>query len=309
MSSKKTILVLGDVMLDQWIYTDFQKISQETHVAINKVTKNFSEIGGAGNAARVTKFLTGDQILLMGVVGSDSNGELLKTFLSQEGIEGTLFVDHQRQTTSKVRIYSGDDPIVRIDDESTQEISNEIELKVLTEIRGLSPKLDGILLSDYGKGFLTNSLIREILRIARESKIPVVADPARNRVIEFRGCDVIKPNNFEWLSFIGNNSSSEQNWNAILDCQLIVVTKSEEGMEYYENGRISTVPGINVSALDITGAGDSAAAVLISGLLRGKDARKLTTAANQIAALFVTFNRTDFPEHIAQEFYSKLILE
>lgn len=309
MSNRKTILVLGDVMLDQWVYTDFQKVSQETKVAINKVTKIYSEIGGAGNAARVTKYITGDEIILMGVIGKDSNGDLLNSFLKNEGIEGTLFVDSGRQTTSKIRIYSGADPIVRIDDESSLEVGKEIEVNVLAEIRNLIPKLDGILFSDYGKGFLTRNLIREVLAISKEFNIPVVADPAKNRVMEFRGCDIIKPNNFEWLSYVSENSPDRENWNSILACPLVVVTKSEYGMDYYENGILNSIPGVSVKASDITGAGDSAAAVLISGLLREMDSRKLISAANEIASIFVTFERTEFPEDIAQEFFNRTIFE
>lgn len=309
MTNRKTILVLGDVMLDQWIHTDFQKISQETKVPINKVTNTYSEIGGAGNAARVIRYLTGDQIILMGVVGSDSNGELLNIFLENDKLEGTLFIDPLRQTTSKIRIYSGVEPIVRIDDESGQEINNELATRVVNEIQRIATQLDGILLSDYGKGFLTRRIIQEVLAIGKKFKIPVVADPARNRVLEFRGCDIIKPNKFEWLSFTEGAGSDQKNWNSILDCPLIVVTKSEQGMDYYEDGILRTIPGINVTEVDITGAGDSAAAVLISGILREKDSGRLIAAANEVAARFVTINRTEFPNELAQEFFHRSLFD
>lgn len=307
MLSDKTILVLGDVMLDQWIHTKFQGISQETHVSINKVVSNYFELGGAGNAARICKYLTGARIILVGAVGDDSNGETLKGFLESEGIEDILFIDSERQTTSKTRIYIDTKPLVRVDDETDKEISEDLEREIIKKVMDLSSQLDGILLSDYGKGFLTRRLIEEIVKIGKENKIPIVADPAKNRVYDFKGCDIIKPNQFEWRTFIESVDQSQQDWNSVLDCALIVVTKSEQGMDYYENGVINSLPGIKVAEVDITGAGDSAAAVLISGFLSEKSTEKLINLTNEIASKFVALDRTEFPSSNVQADFQRAL--
>jgi len=307
MLSDKTILVLGDVMLDQWVHTKFQGISQETDVSINKVVTSYFELGGAGNAARICKYLTGARILLIGVVGNDPNGGTLNGFLETEGLEGIFFIDSKRQTTSKTRIYIDTKPLVRVDDETDKEISEDLEKEIIRKVKDLSSQLDGILLSDYGKGFLTKRLINEIVKIGKEKKIPIVADPAKNRVYDFKGCDIIKPNQFEWHTFIESAGQSQQDWNSVLDCPLIVVTKSEQGMDYYENGVLKSLPGIKVAKVDITGAGDSAAAVLISGFLSGKSTEKLINLTNKIASKFVTLDRTEFPSSIVQAAFQQAL--
>lgn len=294
--SKDSILVIGDLMLDEWVETSFRKISLETHVPINSMMIKKIELGGAANAARVCKFISNTKVIVMGVVGDDEAGKSIKELLQRENLEDALFVDLKRQTTSKSRISTEGVPLIRIDDECCDDIDFELVTDILHKVRKLSSKISGILLSDYGKGFLTDILIREVLAIARELDIPVVADPALNRVGKFKGCNVIKPNSFEWVSFLDNRETEDLNWNEILKSPLVVITKSENGIDYYENGMLKTVPGVNVVAKDITGAGDAVAAVLVWGTVRGEKSTDLVRFANEVAAEFVKLERTELPQ-------------
>jgi len=298
MSERKTILVLGDVMLDTWITTEFQKISRETSVQINQILNTLHSPGGAGNAARICKFLMNSPVILVGVVGTDSSANILKELLEKEGIAAHLIVDPSRTNTSKVRVYQNDESLIRLDHEKLDEISLSIEDEILEDIESNLSNIGAILLSDYGKGFFTDSLVKRILEIAKEAKIPTVADPAQNHVLKFRGCDIIKPNQFEWNSFLDEVSYETEKAIIELNCPFLVITRSNKGIEYYLKGNRSFSEAIQVEPRDITGAGDTVAAVLTCGTALGIEENSLIEIANRVAAEFVSLERTVLPKDI-----------
>jgi D-beta-D-heptose 7-phosphate kinase/D-beta-D-heptose 1-phosphate adenosyltransferase len=308
MPNKKTVMVIGDVMLDTWIATEFQKISRETGVPINRVLEKFHAPGGAANAARVCKFLSMERVIAVGVIGSDSNGSILEELLLRDNIETKFFVDNSRPTTTKIRIDQGANSLIRLDDERIEPIDNQIAERASEYFSKNVPSLDAIMMSDYNKGFLTDDLIAKILTIAKENGVPVIADPAQGRVSKFRGCDIIKPNQFEWNTFVEENSCSYEELVRDLYCPFLVITKSDKGIEYCLEGKWKLAPGVKVLSQDITGAGDAVAAVLTCGTALGMEPELLIGLANSIASEFVMKERTQLPDdinHLLENFQRK----
>jgi D-beta-D-heptose 7-phosphate kinase/D-beta-D-heptose 1-phosphate adenosyltransferase len=255
-------------------------------------------IGGAGNVARGIAAL-GATSIFVGVMGEDEAGRLVaRAFLDDcPGVETHLMVDPSRPTTRKVRFVSEQHSthLLRADWELARPVSAEIERSIINACTGLIPRADAVILSDYAKGVLSPSVIRAVIDAARAHRKPVIVDPKGTDFSVYRGTTLITPNRKELAEATRRPVTSEaeivaaaEELAAIVDCEAVLVTRSEVGMTLFAKDASSLhVPAYAVKVRDVSGAGDTVAAVLAVMLATQADFEAAVRAANAAAAVVV----------------------
>jgi len=191
---RQRVLVLGDIMLDHYIWGKVERISAEAPVPVLEAQKEEFRLGGAANAALNVKSLGGDAILL-GVTGRDSAAQDLKQIMERKGLATDgLIADPDRKTTLKTRIVATNQQIVRIDRETQIDLGNEARTALLDSLRRLLPGCQALIIEDYNKGVLTREVISGALELAKSLGIPVAVDPKHRNFRQYRGVDIFKPN-------------------------------------------------------------------------------------------------------------------
>ncbi|MEA1927641.1 MAG: PfkB family carbohydrate kinase, partial [Candidatus Auribacterota bacterium] len=190
----KTILVVGDVMLDEYIWGEVERISPEAPVPVVRVKKETWVPGGAANVAHNIRSLSGVPVIA-GVIGADIPGEKLTDLLEQNGIDtGGLVIDRSRPTVTKSRILAGHQQVVRIDREETGELGSALRAEILRSINLMGDKIAAIILEDYAKGVISQELIRELIELARRRDIFIVIDPNSYSRFSYHGASLVTPN-------------------------------------------------------------------------------------------------------------------
>ena len=294
--ASQTVLCVGDLMLDEFIYGEVSRISPEAPAPVIAVQRSETNIGGAGNVARNIASI-GARCIFVGLIGEDEAGAKLKASLAQEsGIESVLVCDPARPTTRKVRFVSEhfSTHMLRADWELASPASAAIEQKLIDAILPLLPRADIVLLSDYAKGVLTARVIRNVIDTARKLGKRVIVDPKSANFAIYRGATLLTPNAREFAEATRSRSDSEadvasaaQDAMLLADCEAILVTQSERGMTLLpRNGDAIHVPAHTVRVRDVSGAGDTVVAVLAATLAAGADwetALRMATAAAAVA--------------------------
>jgi D-beta-D-heptose 7-phosphate kinase/D-beta-D-heptose 1-phosphate adenosyltransferase len=291
----RTVLCIGDLMLDDFVYGEVSRVSPEAPVPVIAVRREEKVIGGAGNVARNLAGL-GARCLFVGVVGADEAAELVtKTLAGFDLIEPHLIVDASRPTSRKVRFVSEhySSHLLRADWELAKPVSRDIEQRLMEKVAALIPRADAIVLSDYAKGVLAPRLIRMVIDAA--APLPVVVDPKGTDFSIYRGATVITPNRKELAESTRMPVGSEPEIKAAAaairataGAQAVLVTLSEEGMLLESAGAEPVhVPAYPVRVRDVSGAGDTVAAVLAALLAAGADFESATRAANAAASVVV----------------------
>jgi len=284
------IAVIGDIMLDKYIFGHVSRISPEYPVPVVDVTHEDNRLGGAANVARNTLSL-GAETFLIGVTGDDAGREVLVDLFRSHGLRADYLVtDASRPTTCKTRILSQNHNITRVDFESRSPVREPIEKSIAGKLRDLAGSIDAVILEDYNKGVLTTSLIAEIIGIAQSHDIPVLVDPKLQGFFDYRNCTVFKPNLSELASSLGtvvHNENREVEEACLklqekLEAENIVVTRSEKGMTIY-NGSFTHIPAASLEVADVSGAGDTVIGVLALGAAAGLDIVSSATIANLAA--------------------------
>ena len=292
---KVKILVVGDIMMDRFIWGKVSRISPEAPVPVVAVEKETFLLGGAANVVNNIHSL-GGKVSLCGVVGDDEMGEKIIKELAEMGIGmHGIFVEQGRQTTTKTRIIAHQQQVVRIDREATD------HLKVPT-FRNLSEFLkknmegfNGVILSDYGKGLLTKELIRATIRRAREMKKFIMVDPKLKNFSHYKGATVITPNAAEASAASGiliNDLSSLKRAGSMLlkklGCDVLVITRGEEGIAIFEpHQEPFFVPTGAKEVYDVTGAGDTVIGTMALALGAGARVIEAAKLANYAAGIVV----------------------
>src|ERR1700719_3458978 len=270
---RQTVLCVGDLMLDEFVYGEVSRISPEAPAPVIAVQRSETNIGGAGNVARNIASL-GARCIFVGMIGEDEAGTKLKAQLAQESrIESVLVCDSARPTTRKVRFVSEhfSTHMLRADWELAQPASAEIEQKLIDAILPCLPRADIVLLSDYAKGVLTARVIRNIIDAARKLGKRVIVDPKSRAETE------------------KNIADAAQDVMQLADCEAVLVTQSEHGMTLVpRQGDAIHVPAHPVRVRDVSGAGDTVAAVLAVTLAAGGDWETALRMANAAAAVAVS---------------------
>src|ERR1700729_795405 len=273
--TRQTVLCVGDLMLDEFVYGEVSRISPEAPAPVIAVQRSETDIGGAGNVARNIVSL-GARCIFVGLVGEDEAGANLKAQLSRDSlIESVLVCDPTRPTTRKVRFVSEhfSTHMLRADWESVAPASAAIEQKLIDAILPLLPRADIVLLSDYAKGVLTARVIRNVIDAARKLGKRVIVDPKSANLAIYRGATLLKPNRKEFAEATRSRVDSADIEEAardamtLADCEAILVTQGEHGMTLAQRGGEAIhVPAHAVKVRDGSGAGDTVAAALAVAL-------------------------------------------
>src|SRR5438445_559710 len=293
---RQTVLCVGDLMLDEFVYGEVSRVSPEAPAPVIAVQRSETNIGGAGNVARNIAAL-GARCIFAGLVGEDEAGAKLKADLARENlIEAVLVSDSARPTTRKVRFVSEhfSTHMLRADWEQAQPASGDVEQQLIDAILPLLPRADIVLLSDYAKGVLTARVIRNVIDAAKKLGKRVIVDPKSANFATYRGATLLTPNRKEFSEATRSRADSDQSIAdaaqdamQIADCQAMLVTQSEHGMTLVaRNGEAIHVPALPVKVRDVSGAGDTVAAALALSLAAGADwetALRMATAAAAVA--------------------------
>jgi D-beta-D-heptose 7-phosphate kinase/D-beta-D-heptose 1-phosphate adenosyltransferase len=292
---KKTgILVIGDLMVDQYIWGKVRRISPEAPVPVVEVTDDNLLLGGAANVAYNILSLGGN-VFLCGTVGSDDMGKVLLNKLAEIGINSEgIFIDDDRPTTVKTRVIAHNQQVVRFDRETKSDIDASTQSLILDYVRSLMPDLSGIIISDYCKGLVTKKLVKKIVEIAG-SRVFITADPKIGHFDYYKGVHLITPNLGE-ASF-GSGIEIRDDKTLLnagrsllrkLGSRAIVITRGDAGMSLFEkNGKVFHIPTCAQEVYDVSGAGDTVIAALTLCHSSGASLRDSAVIANHAAGVVV----------------------
>ena len=293
--SKVNILVVGDIMMDRFIWGKVSRISPEAPVPVVAVEKETFLLGGAANVVNNIHALGGN-VTLCGVVGDDEMGEKIIKKLTETkiGLQG-IFVEQGRQTSTKTRIIAHHQQLVRIDRETTDHPRASTSRNLTEFLKKNIEGFDGIILSDYGKGLLTKELIRTTIRKARETKKLIMVDPKLKNFFYYKGATVVTPNAAEASaasSILINDLSSLKSAGRMLlkklGCDVLVITRGEEGMAIFEPRQGPfLVPTVAKEVYDVTGAGDTVIGTMVLALGAGARVTEAAKLANYAAGIAV----------------------
>ena len=295
---EQTVLCVGDVMLDEFVYGDVTRISPEAPTPVLAVQRSVIQIGGAGNVARNIAAL-GAQCILVSLIGNDDAGLTLTDALGKfDGlIVPDLVIDKARQTTRKVRFVSEHHSahLMRADWETTAPTSAQSEGAIIAYAETAMPQAGAVMLSDYAKGTLTPRVIRAIIDAARRYGKPVVVDPKGHDYSVYRGATLITPNRQELGAAVHRPVTTEAEiakaaaeLARLVESEAVLVTRSEEGMTLHIEGHAPIhIPAYPVKIRDVSGAGDTVAAVMAVLLAMQAPFESAMRAANAAAAVVV----------------------
>ena len=287
--------VLGDLMLDTYFFGQVDRISPEAPVPVVAQHHQEERIGGAGNVALNLRSLGAD-VQLIALIGADEPGQILRGLLNQQGV-GTdlLWEDADRPTTRKTRVLDRNKQLLRLDQESIEELASEKEQALFQRIehylRTERPHL--LVLEDYNKGLLSASLIEQVIRTCRTLGIITAVDPKRKNFFAYRGVDLFKPNwrevtdalQFSGAPTLERLRSAHQQLHDQLQQTVSLITLSERGVFFQQADQAEWLPGFTRSVVDVSGAGDTVIAVAASAYALTRDAFSMANLANLAGGL------------------------
>lgn len=287
------VLVIGDVMLDEYLKGDVSRISPEAPVPVLEVRSHEYRLGGAANAAANIQVL-GGAVTLVGVIGHDDTAGVLGERLAQLGIGNALVADPDRPTSKKTRLVAQQQQIVRIDHEMRHAVADDTERALKVAIDAGIRDAQAVVLSDYAKGVVTHEIAQHAIRAARAAGVPVVVDPKQRTFAPYAGATVITPNLHELEAAAPRHATFDVERAAtsllpMLDGSAILVTRSADGMTLFR----STHPPFHVPAMahevfDVTGAGDTVVATLALALAAGVPMEAAIELASVAAGISVS---------------------
>jgi rfaE bifunctional protein kinase chain/domain len=295
-SKNKRIAVIGDVMLDKYVYGEVSRISPEAPVQIVDIRSTEYKLGGAANVANNLKTLEVEPILI-GIIGDDLDGDIfLETMKKQNLKTPGILKDSERPTTSKTRIIAQSQHILRIDSEVKQNIIGKIAENLVRFFKDNLESFDSIILQDYNKGILTKEVINKIVSLCRNSKKKVYVDPKFDNFFEYKHVTVFKPNRKEIQDALGvridGYESAMDIGKKLIDiikCEWLVLTRGENGMMLFDKEKDKTVihniPTKAIKVADVSGAGDTVVSALAVAIAGGANIKEAVVIANHAAGL------------------------
>ncbi|MBN2467933.1 MAG: bifunctional hydroxymethylpyrimidine kinase/phosphomethylpyrimidine kinase, partial [Deltaproteobacteria bacterium] len=271
------IMVVGDVMIDHFIWGTVNRISPEAPVPVVAVTKESLRLGGAANVIQNIWSL-GGTVYSSGIIGNDEMGrEIVHKFRSLNiSTEGIVVAD-ERPTTVKTRIIGHNQQVVRFDREVASPVNADSSERIIAHLKKGLPRVNVIIISDYGKGVVTTALVEEILALSSKENKPVLVDPKVENIRHYKGVTIITPNQHEageatGIKIISNDDARKAA--ALLQekigCASVLITRGEHGMTLLDNnGRCTHIPTLATEVYDVTGAGDTVISVFALALSIG----------------------------------------
>ena len=293
--SRSRILVIGDIILDEFIWGDVARISPEAPVPVVDVIQETRNLGGATNVLNNINSL-GGKALICGVVGDDAYGSYLTEKIEELGISTKgIIVDSTRPTSIKTRVIARSQQVVRFDRETKTSIDPSVMRKLLEVIENNLDKVDAIIISDYGKGVVSLHLIKAVEKLVSGSKIIIAVDPKIENFRYYKGVDIITPNHHEAGSFCGfaviDEDSLIRAGEYILDklkCKSVLITQGKDGMTLFEAGMAPChIPTVARKVFDVSGAGDTVISTLSLGLAAGMNRASAALVSNFASGIVV----------------------
>jgi len=288
------LLVVGDIMLDQFVWGEVSRISPEAPVPVVEVRKETMLLGGAANVANNLRAL-GSPVILGGVVGKDVMGETFKELARSRGIDTAVVVDGIRPTTIKTRIIARGQQVVRVDRENNNSL-NDPSMKAMAEaFERLTTGIDGIIVSDYAKGVVTARFMDKLRKISSERGIPFLVDPKPANSHFYHGVTLVTPNRQEAEAMAGLEikdteglSQAAQQIQGRLGTEAVLITQGSQGMALWQKkDGLFTVPTMAREVFDVTGAGDTVVAAMALGIVNGLSFSEAAYLANIAAGIVV----------------------
>lgn len=342
---KLHIVVFGDVILDAYHRGEVKRVSPEAPVPILlRTEKDDYRLGGGGNVAyNLVKM--GVKVTLSSVIGKDKNGRIVLDHLKKDKISAVgVLVTSKRKTSVKTRIIAQSQQIVRIDEEDTNEIQDSINKNIIDRIKKIPQPINGIIISDYGKGVVNHRSFKWLLEFARTQNIFLALDPKQNNFSFYKDVDVMTPNHFEAAEDIGRRCETLNEVKSVglemtnkYSLRHLLITRGEKGMTLFDNSsfslkslvheiktkrkiqskkpRIYNLPTFNRSLFDVSGAGDTVIALYTASYLVSRDAYLSALIANISAGIVVSYFGTspvtlkDFLMEIDNKLLMKKVLQ
>lgn len=297
---KCRVLVVGDLMLDEYRRGHVERISPEAPVPILSVVARDATLGGAGNVVKNLRSLNVG-VAVVGILGEDRTGEQIVKGLAALGVSGNGVVkDARRVSTRKVRFVSMEhgQQVFRADEETAEDVSEEAEEKIIRQVREKSASAQVILCSDYLKGVLTENVLKAVFKTGRERNVPVIVAPKDREAKKYYGANILVPNLRELSRLVGTPTdgdawliNSARDLASILGLDALLVTRGSEGMTLFETGdstlRRMDIPTVARKIYDVTGAGDTALAAFAAGIAAGASREAAAHLANIAAGVVV----------------------
>ena len=286
--SQQSILVIGDVMLDKFMWGNASRISPEAPVPIISVNKISHSPGGAANVAlNLSKLSANVQIL--GIVGDDNEGTILQDTLLRNGVKTRFITDAKISTTTKTRIIAHGQQVVRTDYEDIRDVNSD-QIKIIKDILDkIISEIDAIIIQDYNKGLLVKDSIKTILDISSERNIPVYVDPKKDNFFAYNKIRLFKPNLFEFESAI-NFKEQDKSFEDLgkdlrkkINAEILMVTRSEEGVTLFTDKNVQTISTKARKVHDVSGAGDTAISAFVLADLCGANIEESAMISNYAA--------------------------
>ena len=288
------ILVVGDVMLDKYYFGEVTRISPEAPVPVARVTDVRETLGGAANVAHNLALL-GCRTSIIGQVGRDNHGEIFLSKLDALGVDFSGVIETSKPTTTKIRVISGHQQMIRLDFEDATELEVSATDELLTKFSAQLPNVDAVIVSDYGKGVCTKKVCREVIGACRAAKKFVVVDPKGDNWQKYFDASFITPNLKEFNAVLPTkipnvDAKIEESAHKVIDefnLRGLVVTRSAEGLTLVDGEKISHVKARAQEVFDVSGAGDTVIAVFALALAGGLDSSAAAYLANVAAGVVV----------------------
>ena len=289
------VLILGDIMLDEYMYGSVDRISPEAPVPVVNISSSKILLGGAANVAANICSL-GGEALLLGTVGDDEAAIKISQLLKSEKISDDLLVtDLTRRTTIKTRIIAHSQQIVRADREDRHEVNPDIEKEIFSRFMSVVDDIQAVIVSDYGKGVINQSLLEKLMSVCLQKNIFVAVDPKETHFNNYQRVSLITPNHHEAGFAYGRRIHNEKDLLEVgkgllkrLQAKSILITRGPDGMSLFtEDSEPTHIPTFAKKVYDVTGAGDTVIAVFVAATCAGADLVESAIVANAGAGLTV----------------------
>jgi D-glycero-beta-D-manno-heptose-7-phosphate kinase len=289
----KRIAVLGDLMLDKYIWGSVSRISPEAPVPVLEIESESARLGGAANVANNIKSL-GAQPILFGIIGDDDAGERISHILDEMSLtkEGIIKVA-ERPTTVKTRVIAHGQHVVRLDQEVKKDVDEKIVAHIMEILQSLRNEVDAIILEDYNKGMLTKNLLAEVITFANKNDKVVGVDPKQNNFFEYKHVTIFKPNRKEAeialrtpIATDDESLAASRELSRLLDCENVLLTRGEKGMTLLAKGGSYThLPTKARKVADVSGAGDTVISTFTVAIVSGATVTEAAAIANHAGGI------------------------